>query len=91
MKWNRIRIFLLSAGTMCGLTAARAQPLLQNAKMRQEAAPSLQAKLAELAGGSRQSVNAALATLATRGLIRLDTRRIVITDLVGLRSRAGVA
>jgi hypothetical protein len=49
MNWNRIRIFLLSAGTMCGLTAASAQPLLQNAKMRQEpAAPSLQAKLAEL-------------------------------------------
>ena len=49
MNWNRIRVFLLSAGTMCGLTAACAQPLLQNAKMRQEpAAPSLQAKLAEL-------------------------------------------
>ena len=49
MNWNRIRIFLLSAGTMCGLTAACAQPLLQNAKMRQEpAAPSLQAKLTEL-------------------------------------------
>lgn len=50
-----------------------------------------QSKLAELAGGSRQSVNAALATLATRGLIRLDTRRIVITDLAGLRTRAGVS
>ena len=49
MNLNRIRIFLLSAWTMCGLTAACAQPLLQNAKMRQEpAAPSLQAKLAEL-------------------------------------------
>ena len=49
MNWNRIRIFLLSAGTICGLTAACAQPLLQNAKKRQEAAaPSLQAKLAEL-------------------------------------------
>jgi CRP-like cAMP-binding protein len=50
-----------------------------------------QSKLAELAGGSRQSVNAALATLASRGLIRLDTRRIVVTDLAGLRMRAGVA
>jgi HEAT repeat protein len=49
MNWNRIRMFLLAAGTMCGLTVAYAQPLLQNAKMRQEpAAPSLQAKLAEL-------------------------------------------
>jgi HEAT repeat protein len=49
MNSNRMRIFLLSAGAMCGLTAAWAQPVLQNAKMRQEpAAPSLQAKLAEL-------------------------------------------
>jgi CRP/FNR family transcriptional regulator, cyclic AMP receptor protein len=50
-----------------------------------------QSKLAELAGGSRQSVNAALSALASRGLIRLDTRRIVVTDLAGLRSRAGVS
>jgi HEAT repeat protein len=49
MNGNRIRIFLLAAGTMCGLSAAWAQPVLQNAKMRQEsAAPSLQAKLTEL-------------------------------------------
>src|SRR5436305_741618 len=50
-----------------------------------------QTKLAELAGGSRQSVNAALAALAARGLIRLDGRRIVVTDLTGLRQRAGLA
>jgi CRP-like cAMP-binding protein len=57
----------------------------------EELAVSLsQGKLAELAGGSRQSVNAALATLATRGLIRLDGRRIVVTDVAGLYARAGV-
>lgn len=53
MNWNRIRMFLLSAATMCGLTAAYAQPQLQNARMRQEpAAPSLQVKLAELGRGA---------------------------------------
>lgn len=50
-----------------------------------------QAKLAELAGGSRQSVNGALATLVTRKLIRIDGRRIFVTDLSGLRTRAGVS
>jgi CRP/FNR family cyclic AMP-dependent transcriptional regulator len=50
-----------------------------------------QGKLAELAGGSRQSVNGALATLASRNLIRIDGRRIIVTDLLGLHARAGVA
>lgn len=50
-----------------------------------------QAKLAELAGGSRQSVNRALSGLATRGLIRIDGRRVVILDVAGLRVRAGIA
>jgi CRP-like cAMP-binding protein len=50
-----------------------------------------QSKLAELAGGSRQSVNGALATLVTRKLIRIEGRRILVTDLPGLRARAGVA
>ena len=46
MNWSRIRVLLLSS---CSLTAGFAQPLLRNANMRQEpAAPSLQAKLAEL-------------------------------------------
>jgi CRP/FNR family cyclic AMP-dependent transcriptional regulator len=49
-----------------------------------------QGKLAELAGGSRQSVNGALATLVSRNLIRIEGRRIVVTDLAGLRTRAGV-
>jgi CRP/FNR family cyclic AMP-dependent transcriptional regulator len=50
-----------------------------------------QGKLAELAGGSRQSVNGALATLVSRKLIRLEGRRILVTDLPGLRTRAGIA
>src|SRR5205085_1364170 len=49
-----------------------------------------QSKLAELAGGSRQSVNGALATLTSRGFVRLDGRRIVVLDLPGLRARAGL-
>ncbi|HEX3706366.1 MAG TPA: Crp/Fnr family transcriptional regulator [Mycobacteriales bacterium] len=49
-----------------------------------------QGKLADLAGGSRQSVNGALSSFVVRGLIRIETRQIVITDLAGLRARAGV-
>lgn len=49
-----------------------------------------QGKLAELAGGSRQSVNAALSNMVVRGLIRIDTRKIVITNVAGLRARAGI-
>lgn len=49
-----------------------------------------QGKLAELAGGSRQSVNGALATLVTRGLVRIEGRRIVVTDVSGLYARAGI-
>jgi CRP/FNR family cyclic AMP-dependent transcriptional regulator len=49
-----------------------------------------QQRVAELAGGSRQSVNAALSTMTQRGLIRIDGRRIVITDMAGLRARAGL-
>jgi CRP-like cAMP-binding protein len=49
-----------------------------------------QSKLADLVGGSRQSVNAALSTFVTRGLIRIEGRRIVMTDLAGMRARAGM-
>ncbi|HVV75949.1 MAG TPA: Crp/Fnr family transcriptional regulator [Mycobacteriales bacterium] len=49
-----------------------------------------QGKLAELAGGSRQSVNGALSTFVVRGLIRMEARRIIITNLPGLRARAGI-
>jgi len=53
MNWNRIRISLLSAGAVCSLAAAHAQPLLHNANVRQEpAAPSLTAKLDELGRGA---------------------------------------
>lgn len=48
-----------------------------------------QGKLADLAGGSRQSVNGALSSFVTRGLIRIEARQIVVTDLPGLRARAG--
>ncbi|MGN6473708.1 MAG: Crp/Fnr family transcriptional regulator [Mycobacteriales bacterium] len=48
-----------------------------------------QSKLADLAGGSRQSVNTALSTMASRGLLRVEARKIVITDLDGLRAKAG--
>jgi CRP/FNR family cyclic AMP-dependent transcriptional regulator len=50
-----------------------------------------QGKLAELAGGSRQSVNGALATLVSRNLIRIEGRRIVVIDVAGLHARAGLA
>jgi hypothetical protein len=35
-------------------------------------------------------VNAALSALTQRGLIRVDGRRIIVTDMAGLRARAGL-
>lgn len=49
-----------------------------------------QTQLAELAGGSRQSVNQAIGTFALRGWLRTEGRRIVVTDIPALRRRAGV-
>jgi CRP/FNR family transcriptional regulator, cyclic AMP receptor protein len=49
-----------------------------------------QSKLADLAGGSRQSVNGALATLVSRNLIRIEGRQILVTDVPGLYARAGI-
>jgi CRP/FNR family cyclic AMP-dependent transcriptional regulator len=49
-----------------------------------------QSQLAEMAGGSRQSVNQAIGSFASRGWLRTEGRRIVITDLTALRRRAGM-
>lgn len=49
-----------------------------------------QSQLAEMAGGSRQSVNQAIGSFASRGWLRTEGRRIVITDLAALRRRAGM-
>jgi CRP/FNR family cyclic AMP-dependent transcriptional regulator len=49
-----------------------------------------QSQLAEMAGGSRQSVNQALSSFASRGWLRTEGRRIVVTDLSALRRRAGM-
>ncbi|HET6214280.1 MAG TPA: Crp/Fnr family transcriptional regulator [Micromonosporaceae bacterium] len=49
-----------------------------------------QSQLAEMAGGSRQSVNQAIGSFASRGWLRPEGRRIVVTDLPALRRRAGM-
>lgn len=49
-----------------------------------------QTQLAEMAGGSRQSVNQALGTFATRGWLHTEGRKIVVTDIPALRRRAGM-
>jgi CRP/FNR family transcriptional regulator, cyclic AMP receptor protein len=49
-----------------------------------------QSQLAEMAGGSRQSVNQAIGSFSTRGWLRTEGRRIVVTDLPALRRRAGM-
>jgi len=49
-----------------------------------------QTQLAEMAGGSRQSVNQAIGTFAARGWLHTEGRRIVVTDLAALRRRAGL-
>src|SRR5262245_54510390 len=46
-----------------------------------------QSQLAEMAGGSRQSVNQAIGSFANRGWLRTEGRRIVVTDLAALRRR----
>ena len=88
----------LADATLLDLPARVAKTLVRLVEVRRsidpEAQPVItlsQAKLAELAGGSRQSVNGALSTLGQRGLIRVESRHIVVTDLPGLRVRAGLA
>jgi CRP/FNR family cyclic AMP-dependent transcriptional regulator len=49
-----------------------------------------QSQLAEMAGGSRQSVNQAIGSFANRGWLRTEGRRIVVTDVAALRRRAGM-
>ena len=49
-----------------------------------------QARLAELAGGSRQSLNQVLRRFADRGLVSVEARGILINDLPALRRRAGM-
>jgi CRP-like cAMP-binding protein len=50
-----------------------------------------QSQLAEMAGGSRQSVNQALGAFAHRGWLHTEGRRIVVTDVPALRRRAGMS
>jgi CRP/FNR family cyclic AMP-dependent transcriptional regulator len=50
-----------------------------------------QSQLAEMAGGSRQSVNQAIGSFAARGWLRTEGRRIVVIDLTALRRRAGMS
>lgn len=49
-----------------------------------------QSQLAEMAGGSRQSVNQAIGSFANRGWLRTEGRRIVLTNVAALRRRAGM-
>lgn len=88
----------LADASLLDLPGRVAKTLVRLVEVRRDADPESppivtlsQGKLAELAGGSRQSVNGALSTLTQRGLIRLDGRRIVVTDIAGLRARAGLA
>ena len=88
----------LTDASLLDLPGRVAKTLVRLVEVRRDADPEAlpvvglsQGKLAELAGGSRQSVNGALSALANRGLIKLDGRRIVVVDLPGLRSRAGLA
>jgi CRP-like cAMP-binding protein len=58
------------------------------------AAPEItvtQGRLAEMVGGSRQSVNQILQNFSARGLIELGGRRILLTQPAALRKRAGLS
>lgn len=50
-----------------------------------------QGRIAELAGGSRQSLNQVLRKFAERGLVRVEGRGVVVLNLPALRRRAGLA
>ncbi|HTR68798.1 MAG TPA: Crp/Fnr family transcriptional regulator [Mycobacteriales bacterium] len=84
-------------GSLLDLPARVAKTLVRLIEPQIAAAPEVspvvslsQGKLAELAGGSRQSVNGALATLTSRQLIRIEGRQIIVVDVDGLYVRAGV-
>jgi CRP/FNR family cyclic AMP-dependent transcriptional regulator len=49
-----------------------------------------QGLLAELVGGSRQSVNQAIRKFIARGWVRNEGRLLVLSDVTALRRRAGV-
>lgn len=49
-----------------------------------------QGRLAEMAGGSRQSVNQILQAFQQRSLIELNGRRVMVCDVAKLRHRAGL-
>ena len=49
-----------------------------------------QGRIAELAGGSRQSLNQVLRTFSSRGYVRVEGRSIVVEDVAALRRRAGL-
>jgi CRP/FNR family cyclic AMP-dependent transcriptional regulator len=48
-----------------------------------------QTQLAEMVGGSRQSVNQALGAFAGRGWLHVEGRRVALDDLAALRRRSG--
>lgn len=52
--------------------------------------PLTQAQLAELAGGTRPSINQALQKLADQGIVAVGRGRVDVLDLAGLRRRAGL-
>lgn len=52
--------------------------------------PLTQKELAEMVGGSRQSVNEILHSFSRRGFLRLEDRQLVILDAASLRRRAGL-
>jgi CRP/FNR family cyclic AMP-dependent transcriptional regulator len=49
-----------------------------------------QGRLAEMVGGSRQSVNQAIGTFAARNWVRHEGRHLVLDDVPALRRRAGL-
>ena len=53
--------------------------------------PVVQVRLAEMAGGSRQSVNQILQSFAQRGYVEITGRRVLICDPEALARRAGLA
>jgi CRP/FNR family cyclic AMP-dependent transcriptional regulator len=94
----RLSLFigLLEHGRLLDTDArvARCMAMLFNSDLYPEPGPFVdlnQHELGLLAGVSRQRVNLALRRLGENGLIRVESRGVMVLDLEGLRSFAGVS
>lgn len=77
------KVLVRLADEMSGSAAARRQGMPVELAVTQ-------GRLADMVGGSRQSVNQILQGFQTRGLLEIQGRRLLISGFAALRQRAGL-